>query len=59
MTREFAEQVLKVRREHSAAFPPRQRVHRFVDEMVELLFPHVSGEEEYFAAEEVEGRLAV
>jgi serine O-acetyltransferase len=59
MTREFAERVLKVRRERSAAFPPRQRVQRFVDELVELLFPHVAGEEEYFAAEEIEGRLAV
>jgi hypothetical protein len=44
MNKRFAEQVLKVRRSHSAAFPAKQRVHRFADELIELLFPHISGE---------------
>jgi serine O-acetyltransferase len=59
MNSRFAEEVLKVRRTHSAAFPARQQVHRFVDDLIELLFPHISSEFEYFAAEEIDGRLAV
>jgi serine O-acetyltransferase len=59
MNRRFAEEVLKIRRTHSAAFPAKQQVHRFVDDLIELLFPHVSGEIEYFAPEEIEGQLAV
>ena len=59
MSRSFAEEVLKVRRDHSAAFPAKQKVHRFVDDLIELLFPHFSGEFEYFASHDIEGVLAV
>jgi serine O-acetyltransferase len=59
MSSEFAEEVFRVRQEHQAVFPSKQRIYRFVDDLVELLFPHLSGESEYYAPEEIDGRLAV
>ena len=60
MTRRFAEDVLRFRRAHSAAFPAQHRVHRFVDHMIDLLYPQISGGGvEYFTPGEIEGRLAV
>ncbi len=55
----FAEEVLRVRQAHAAVFPGKQRVHQFVEDLVELLFPHLSGESEYFTREEIQGRLAL
>ncbi len=57
--RQFAEDVFRVRQKHVAAWPSMRGVHGFVDDLRELLFPHISGECEYFAPEEIEGRLAV
>jgi serine O-acetyltransferase len=59
MATPFAEDVFRVRKEHAAVFPSRQRIHRFVDDLVDLLFPHLSGETEYFSAGEIDGALAV
>ena len=59
MTREFVEEVFRIRQAHASVFPARQRIHRFVDNLLELLFPHLSGESEYFSAREIEGSLAV
>lgn len=59
MSREFAEEVFRVRQAHPAIYPSRRRIHRFVEELVELLFPHLSGESEYYSAAEIEGSLAV
>jgi hypothetical protein len=44
MATDFADEVFRIRREHAAVFPSRQRIHRFVEELVDLLFPHLSGE---------------
>ncbi len=59
MNHEFADEVFRVRRAHPSIYPSRQRIHRFVEDLVELLFPHLSGESEYFSAAEIEGSLAV
>jgi len=59
MSREFAEEIFRVRRAHPSIYPSPQRIHRFVEELVELLFPHLSGESEYYSAAEIEGSLAV
>jgi len=59
MATEFAEEVFRIRKEHAAVFPSRHRIHRFVEELVDLLFPHLSGENEYFAAAEIDGALSV
>jgi serine O-acetyltransferase len=59
MSKEFAEEVFRVRRSHASVFPSRQRIHRFVDDLEELLFPHLSGEFEFFSPGEIEGSLAI
>jgi serine O-acetyltransferase len=55
----FAEEVFRIRREHEAVFPSRQRIHQFVCDLEDLLFPHLSGESEYFSPAEIDGALAV
>jgi serine O-acetyltransferase len=59
MNGQFAQELLKIRNAQSAVLPPKQRVHQFVDDLIELLFPHFSGDFEYFAAEEIEGKMAL
>ena len=59
MNRRFAEKIFHVRSAHPSIYPSRQRIHRFVEDLVELLFPHLSGESEYYSATEIEGSLAV
>jgi serine O-acetyltransferase len=59
MSSKFAEEVFRVRNAHAAVFPSRRRIHRFVDDLEKLLFPHVSSESEYYAPAEIDGRLAV
>jgi serine O-acetyltransferase len=59
MNREFAEEVFRVRQRHPSIFRSRRRINLFVDDLIELLFPHLSGESEYYSAAEIEGRLAV
>ena len=48
MATEFAEEVFRIRKEHAAVFPSRQRIHRFVEELVDLLFPSPVGRERVF-----------
>jgi serine O-acetyltransferase len=55
----FAEEVLQVRQAHASIFPEKQRVHQFVEDLVELLFPHLSGGSEYHKRDEIQGRLAL
>ena len=59
MATPFAEEVFQVRSAHAAVFPSRQRIHQFVNDLEDLLFPHLSGESEYFSAAEIDGALAV
>jgi serine O-acetyltransferase len=59
MNREFAEEVFRVRQRHPSVFRSRRRINLFVEDLIELLFPHLSGESEYYSAAEIEGRLAV
>jgi serine O-acetyltransferase len=53
----FAEEILKIRHNRSAVFPAKQKIYRFIEDLIDLLFPHYSGEYEYFVAEEVLGKL--
>jgi len=59
MSEKFAEEVFRIRDSHASFLPSRQRIYKFVDDLEELLFPHVSGEVEFFSAREIEGSLAV
>jgi serine O-acetyltransferase len=59
MDQRFAEKIFHVRSAHPSIYPSRQRIHRFVEDLVELLFPHLSGESEYVSAAEIEVSLAV
>jgi len=56
----FAKTILKNRHENHDALPPKQRVHRvhqFLLDLVELLFPHFSGEYTYFQETEIDAQL--
>lgn len=59
MATPFAEEVFRLRKEHAVRFPSRGRIYRFVDELEDLLFPHLSGEHAYFAPGEIDGALAL
>ena len=55
----FAEQILSVRRAYTSILPDRTRVHQFVEDLVELLFPHLGGGAEYTTAAAVRGKLSL
>jgi serine O-acetyltransferase len=57
MHKNFAEEILKNRHNSRSVFPTKQKVHQFALDLVELLFPHFSGEYTYFVAEEVGAQL--
>ena len=57
--KKFAEEVLKNRHAHNIILPSKNRVYLFVDDLLELLFPHFYGEYEYFNAGEIAGKLAL
>jgi len=59
MLEQFAVNLLKARHDQSAILPPKQKVEQFLDDLIELLFPHFSGAYEYFSADEIEGRFAL
>jgi serine O-acetyltransferase len=59
MNRRFAKELLKIRHARSAVLPPTHKVQKFVDDLIELLFPHFCGEYEYFEAAEINGKLAL
>jgi serine O-acetyltransferase len=59
MATPFAEEIFQVRSDHEAVFPSRRTIHQFVDDVENLLFPHLSGDREYFAAAEIDGAMAV
>ncbi len=57
MPSQFAKEILKRRHTRSAVFPPKQRAYAFLFSLIELMYPHFSGEYEYFTAEEIDGKL--
>ena len=59
MYEEFAARILDVRHARSAAFPSKRSTRSFADHLIELLFPQLSSEVEYFTRQEIEGRLAL
>lgn len=56
---DLAREVFRVHQDHPSDFPSRQRVHRFADELLELLFPQLAAGEEYLTVAEVRAALAV
>ncbi len=59
MKEKFAQLILKNRHENHDVLPPKQRVHEFILDLAELLFPHFSGEYTYFNAEEINAQLVL
>ncbi len=59
MDKIFAEELVKIRHTHSTVFPPKSKVQKFADDLIELLFPHFYGEFEYFATAEIQGKFAL
>jgi serine O-acetyltransferase len=59
MANKFSEELLRIRHSHTAVLPSKQKIQQFVDDLIELLFPHFCGEYEYFAAQEIEGKLSL
>lgn len=59
MNKKFIEELLKARRALPSFFADMDKVHQFADNLIELLFPHFSGEIEYFSTKEIEGQLSI
>lgn len=59
MLDDLTKAVFRVHQGHPADFPSRQRVHRFADELLELLFPQLAAGEKYLTEAEVGAALAV
>ncbi len=59
MAIEFAAKLLKARNALPSFFSDVEKVHEFADNLIQLLFPHFSGDTEYFSPEEIEGRLCL
>ena len=57
MKETFAQTILKNRHENHSALPSKQRVHQFILDLAELLFPHFSGEYTYFNENEINAQL--
>jgi serine O-acetyltransferase len=57
MNEKFAEKLLKIRHAHAIILPPKPKVEKFADDLIELLFPHFCGEYEYYAASEIQGKF--
>jgi serine O-acetyltransferase len=57
MNHQFAEKILQNRHKNQAVLPPKQKVHAFALDLIELLFPHFSGEYTYFVPTEIEAQL--
>jgi len=59
MDYKFISNLLKTRSVYQAVFPPKYKVERFLQELLELLFPHFGGEHDYFTPEEINGKFAL
>jgi len=59
MNKNFAQEILTYRHAHLSAFPSKVQTYNFINDLIELLFPHFSGEMEYFVADEISGKLAL
>ena len=57
MNKKFASELLENRHTHTVIFPPKPKVEKFADDLIELLFPHYYGEYEYYAASEIRGKF--
>jgi serine O-acetyltransferase len=55
----FAEKILKKRRSHLAVFPSKEDSAKFLNDLIEVLFPHFSKECQYFVPSEIKGKLAL
>ncbi len=54
----FAQSLLKVHLEHLNTFPSKSEVHRFLEELLALLFPHFSNGTQYLSVEEIKGKMS-
>jgi serine O-acetyltransferase len=59
MDRKFIIDLFKARNAHQSIFPPKYKVEQFLEDLLELLFPHFGGERDYFAPEEIAGKFAL
>jgi len=59
MDHNFAVELLNKRNSRRVVFPPKRKVELFLDDLIELLFPHFCGECEYFTPEEIIGKFSL
>jgi serine O-acetyltransferase len=59
MDRKFVLDLLKTRNAHKAVFPPKYKIEQFLDDLLELLFPHFGRERDYFTPDEITGKFAL
>lgn len=54
----FAEYLLKVHLKYRNTFPAKKDTQLFLEELLELLFPHFSKENEYLGVDEIKGKIS-
>jgi serine O-acetyltransferase len=59
MDRKFILDLLKTRSANQSVFPPKFKVEQFLQDLLEVLFPHFSGERDYYAPEAIAGKFAL
>lgn len=52
----FASELLKIRKSHQRTLPVKNETQKFVDDLLQILFPHFT-EHVYFSPEEIESKL--
>jgi serine O-acetyltransferase len=59
MDDKFSEKILRRRHSHITIFPSKEESYTFLNDLIEVLFPHFSGGYQYFAAKEIKGKLSL
>jgi serine O-acetyltransferase len=55
---EMSKELLKIRKQHKVIKPIKLEAQKFIDELMQLLFPHFN-EDTYYSPEEVEGQVLI
>ncbi|NOX87999.1 MAG: serine acetyltransferase [Calditrichaeota bacterium] len=57
--KDFAQTLLRVHIEHLNTFPSKNDVHRFLEDLLELLFPHFCNGAQYLSVDEIKGKTSL
>ena len=53
---EFSKKLIEIRKGHSSPFAVKNEAHKFINDLLQLLFPHFT-EQVYYTPEEIESKI--